>query len=63
MRTIKLVLAYDGTLYNGFQKQPDKPSVQQVLEEFLSQVCGETVVTTGSGRTDAGVCYGDKNQS
>ena len=55
MRTIKLVLAYDGTLYNGFQKQPDKPSVQQVLEEFLSQVCGETVVTTGSGRTDAGV--------
>ncbi len=32
MRTIKLVLAYDGTLYNGFQKQPDKPSVQQVLE-------------------------------
>jgi tRNA pseudouridine38-40 synthase len=55
MRTIKLVLAYDGTAYNGFQKQPDKPSVQQVLEEFLQQVCGEPVVTTGSGRTDAGV--------
>ncbi len=55
MRTIKLVLTYDGTAYNGFQKQPDKPSVQQTVEEFLQQVCGETVVTTGSGRTDAGV--------
>ena len=55
MRTIKLTVAYDGTQYNGFQKQQDKPSVQQFLEGFLSQVCGEAVLTTGSGRTDAGV--------
>lgn len=55
MRTIKLIVTYDGTRYNGFQKQPDKPSVQQFLEEFLSQVCGESVLITGSGRTDAGV--------
>lgn len=55
MRNIKLVVAYVGTAYHGFQKQPGGGTVQNVLEEFLSRICGEAVRLVGSGRTDAGV--------
>jgi tRNA pseudouridine38-40 synthase len=55
MRTIKLVVSYDGTDYNGFQRQTEAPSVQGELEKFLSNVCGAKVQITGSGRTDARV--------
>lgn len=55
MRTIKLVVSYDGSAYHGFQKQKNTVTVQSVLEEMLAKLCGERVVTAGSGRTDAGV--------
>ena len=55
VRTIKLTLAYDGSGYHGFQKQPHGETIQNIVDEFLSKVCGESVVTAGSGRTDAGV--------
>ena len=55
MRTLKLVIAYDGTKYHGFQKQKNAVTVQGVLEEALNKLCGETVRTIGSGRTDTGV--------
>ncbi|MCL2711610.1 MAG: tRNA pseudouridine(38-40) synthase TruA [Planctomycetaceae bacterium] len=55
MRRIKLEIAYDGTRYNGWQRQPDAPSVQGTLEKVLLKITGETVAVTGSGRTDAGV--------
>jgi len=55
MRTIKLKIAYDGSAYQGFQKQPHGNTVQNVLENYLSMVCGEPVQTVGSGRTDANV--------
>lgn len=55
MRTIKIVVAYDGSGYHGFQKQKDILTVQGVVEEVLAKLCGEAVVTAGSGRTDAGV--------
>ena len=55
MRTIKLIIAYDGSNYHGFQKQPHGNTIQNVLDEFLSKVCGEKIITHGSGRTDAGV--------
>lgn len=55
MRTIKLTVAYVGTNYRGFQKQPCGGTIQDILEEFLSQVCGEPVEVAASGRTDAGV--------
>ena len=55
MRTIKLVVAYDGSAYHGFQKQKNVQTVQNVLEEALTMLCGEKVVTAGSGRTDTGV--------
>ena len=55
MRTIKIVISYDGSGYHGFQKQKDILTVQGVVEEVLAKLCGERVVTAGSGRTDAGV--------
>ena len=55
MRTIKLVVAYDGSCYHGFQKQKDYDTIQSILEEKLAMLCGERVVIAGSGRTDAGV--------
>lgn len=55
MRTLKLTFAYDGTNYHGFQKQANALTVQQVIEEKLSFLCGEKIVTAGSGRTDTGV--------
>jgi tRNA pseudouridine38-40 synthase len=55
MRTLKLVLAYDGTAYAGWQMQPGRPTVQQALETAWLHVTGETVRVAASGRTDAGV--------
>lgn len=48
-------LAYDGTDYHGWQRQPNAGSVQATLEAALSQVCRTSVYCTGCGRTDAGV--------
>jgi tRNA pseudouridine38-40 synthase len=51
-----LHLAYDGTTYRGWQRQPGNViSVQQTLEECLSEVHGREIVLGGCGRTDAGV--------
>lgn len=47
--------AYDGSKYHGWQKQPDTITVQEKLEEGLSLLLKQTIVTTGAGRTDAGV--------
>lgn len=55
MRNIKLIIQYDGTNYAGFQRQKNHLTIQQALEEKLSQVTKETVKIAGSGRTDAGV--------
>jgi tRNA pseudouridine38-40 synthase len=50
-----LVVAYDGSCYHGFQKQKNAVTVQGLLEEMLSKLCGERIIVAGSGRTDAGV--------
>jgi tRNA pseudouridine38-40 synthase len=55
MRNIKLVLSYDGTDFFGWQRQPDRRTVQQVLEEAIGQLTGVESTTNASGRTDAGV--------
>ena len=55
MRTIKLVLAYDGTAYAGWQVQPGRETVQGVLEAALEKITGQSIRTIASGRTDAGV--------
>ncbi len=55
MRNIRLTLAYDGTGYVGWQKQPNGPSVQSTLESAIGQLTGETSNVLAAGRTDAGV--------
>lgn len=55
MRTLRLILAYDGSRYHGWQAQPDKPTIQGALEAALQSFVGERVVAYASGRTDAGV--------
>lgn len=51
-----LSLAYDGTAYRGWQRQPGGVvTVQQTLEETLSEIHGREIVLGGCGRTDAGV--------
>jgi tRNA pseudouridine38-40 synthase len=55
MRTLKLILVYDGTAYAGWQVQPDQPTVQETLETALERVAGEKIRVLASGRTDAGV--------
>ncbi len=55
MRRIKLKLAYDGSLFHGWQVQPGLPTVQGVLENIVSEMEGRPVHVAGSGRTDAGV--------
>lgn len=55
MPRYRLTLEYDGRPFCGWQRQADKLSVQQALEEAISRFSGETVVTQAAGRTDAGV--------
>jgi tRNA pseudouridine38-40 synthase len=55
MRTLKLVLEYDGFDYCGWQVQPAVPTIQGALEHALGQVLGEDVRVHGAGRTDAKV--------
>ncbi len=54
MRKIKLLLSYDGTPFQGWQKQPRESTVQGTLESVLTQIYSEPIKTIGSGRTDAG---------
>ena len=55
MRNLKLVLAYDGAEFSGWQVQPDTATVQGTLALAIGRVTGEKVLPQGSGRTDAGV--------
>lgn len=52
---IALVVAYDGTDFRGFARQPGHRTVQGVLDERLSALVRAPVVTLGAGRTDRGV--------
>jgi len=49
------VVQYDGTDYEGFQVQRDRPSIQGALEDALERVTQERIRLIGAGRTDAGV--------
>jgi len=54
-RNIRILLAYDGTPYLGWQTQPQGPTIQSILQDSLKIITGEQVTVKGSGRTDAGV--------
>jgi len=54
-RTFRLTIAYDGTDFHGWQRQPDQRTAQGVLEDALSTALESAVQVQGAGRTDAGV--------
>jgi tRNA pseudouridine38-40 synthase len=55
MRNLKMILAYDGADFAGWQVQPDAITVQGTLASAIGRITGEKVLPQGSGRTDAGV--------
>jgi tRNA pseudouridine38-40 synthase len=56
LRCFRLTLAYDGTHYFGWQRQPDHPTVQAAVEAALCELTGEPQITAlASSRTDTGV--------
>lgn len=50
-----MIVQYDGRNYNGFQKQPNKNTIQDNLENALKIILKNETNTIGSGRTDSGV--------
>lgn len=55
MKRVKLIVAYDGTNYCGWQVQPNGNTIEAELNYHLSQLLGEEIHVTGASRTDAGV--------
>lgn len=56
MANYKIILQYEGTKYQGWQRQDStENTIQGKLERLLSKMCNEPVEIQGSGRTDAGV--------
>lgn len=55
MKRVKLVVAYDGTNYSGWQLQKNAVTIEQKLNEALTDLLGEEILVTGASRTDAGV--------
>lgn len=68
MRNLKVIAAYRGTNYHGFQIQSNAVTVQEILEQKVSKVLNEPVTITGCSRTDTGVhancfCFNVKTES
>ena len=55
MRNIQLIMAYDGTDFHGWQRQPGLRTIQQVLEDAIGELTGAAATITAASRTDAGV--------
>lgn len=55
LRNLRLLIAYDGTNYAGWQRQKSDPTIQGVLEDAISRMTSEKALLHGAGRTDAGV--------
>jgi tRNA pseudouridine38-40 synthase len=61
MKNVLLTIAYDGTDFCGWQKQPGQRSVQSEVERVLSIVCAQPIQINGTSRTDSGVhAYGQR---
>jgi tRNA pseudouridine38-40 synthase len=48
-------LSFKGTVFHGWQLQPNATSVQEAVNKALTTLIGESIITTGAGRTDTGV--------
>ena len=55
MKRVKLVVAYDGTNYCGWQLQPNGITIEEVLNKALSDLLREPIAIIGASRTDSGV--------
>ncbi|MEE1109099.1 MAG: tRNA pseudouridine(38-40) synthase TruA, partial [Lachnospiraceae bacterium] len=56
MKNYRMLIQYDGTRYNGWQKQGDtENTIQEKIETILTRMTGSPVDVHGAGRTDAGV--------
>lgn len=55
LRNIRLLIAYDGGNYRGWQRQRQGATIQGELERGLARLCGEPITLHGAGRTDTGV--------
>lgn len=55
MKRVRLVVAYDGTHYHGWQLQPGAVTIESVLNDALSGLLGEEIQVIGASRTDSGV--------
>src|SRR5713101_7962693 len=55
MHNIRLTLAYDGTVFHGWQIQTGQPTIQGALTDVLRKLTQENLTIHGAGRTDAGV--------
>ncbi len=55
-KNIKIIIAYDGTNYCGWQRQKNKKTIQGIIEDTIRSLTGEKgIKLNGSGRTDSGV--------
>lgn len=55
MRTVRLILGFDGTRYEGWQSQKKDKTIQEVFEKILARILKEKTHLAGSSRTDSGV--------
>ena len=55
MKRVRMVVAYDGTAYRGWQLQPNGITIEQVLNRELTALLKEPIAVIGASRTDSGV--------
>lgn len=55
LKRVKLIIAYDGTNYCGWQKQINGITVEEVINKNLTELLGEEIAVIGASRTDSGV--------
>lgn len=51
MKRVKLIVAYDGTNYHGWQTQPNAVTIEEVLNHHLSELLKEEIKVIGASRT------------
>lgn len=55
MRNLKIIMAYRGTNYHGYQIQPNAITIQEIVQKHMSKVLNEPITIVGCSRTDTGV--------